>query len=308
MQEKEAVIRARRLVKVYDGRPAVRGIDFDVHAGECFGFLGPNGAGKSTTIRMIYGFSPVTSGLLSVMGMTFERDLRRIKARLGVVPQEDNLDEDLNVLQNLLVYARYFDMPSDAARERAREELEFWQLWERRDSRIRELSGGMRRRLLIGRAMLNRPDLLILDEPTTGLDPQARHLVWQKLRQLRSNGTTMVLTTHYMDEAAQLCDRLVIMHDGQILAEGSPAGLVNAYIPAEVLEIRGADLDAEEIRRRLPREGVRVEAVGDSVYIYADAVHMLRELLELKPGTEVVFRLASLEDVFLYLTGRALLE
>jgi lipooligosaccharide transport system ATP-binding protein len=304
----EKVIEARGLTKVYGDNPAVRGIDFDVYKGECFGFLGPNGAGKSTTMRMIYGFTPITSGDLSVLGMQFDQDMRRIKSQLGVVPQEENLDEDLNVLKNLLVYARYFDMPSRLARERAREELEFWQLWERRQSRIRELSGGMKRRLLIGRAMLNRPLLLILDEPTTGLDPQARHLVWQKLRQLRNQGTTMVLTTHYMDEAAQLCDRLVVMNDGKILAEGTPGDLVKKYIPAQVLEIRGTEVDLQGLKAQLDGSDAQVEEVGDSLYIYSNDVNTLRQRLDLSCCEEVMYRLSGLEDVFLRLTGRALVE
>lgn len=305
---KEKVIEARGLTKVYDDVPAVRGIDFDVYRGECFGFLGPNGAGKSTTMRMIYGFTPITAGNLSVLGMTFDEDTRQIKAKLGVVPQEENLDEDLNVLKNLLVYARYFDMPAKLARGRAREELEFWQLWERRESRIRELSGGMKRRLLIGRAMINHPLLLILDEPTTGLDPQARHLVWQKLRQLQNQGTTMILTTHYMDEAAQLCDRLVIMNEGKILAEGSPSELVERHIPAQVLEIRGTSEDLENLKTQLSESDALVETVGDSLYVYSNDANALRQRVDLSCCKEVMYRLSGLEDVFLRLTGRALLE
>jgi len=305
---REKVIEARGLTKTYNGNPAVRGIDFDVYSGECFGFLGPNGAGKTTTMRMIYGFSPVTAGDLTVLGMHFDPDLRRIKARLGVVPQEDNLDEDLNVLQNLLVYSRYFDMKSDIARARAQEELEFWQLWERRNSPIRELSGGMKRRLLIGRAMMNRPDLLILDEPTTGLDPQARHLVWQKLRQLRKQGTTMVLTTHYMDEASQLCDRLVIMNDGKILAEGAPSELVKTHVPTQVLEVHGEPGFLKDIQDQLKSADVLLEEVGDSLYIYSNDADSLRQRLDWGCCSEVIYRLSSLEDVFLRLTGRALLE
>ena len=305
---KEEVIEARGLTKVYDGNPAVRGIDFDVYKGECFGFLGPNGAGKSTTMRMIYGFSPITSGELSVLGMKVTQDMRRIKYQLGVVPQDNNLDEDLNVFQNLVVYARYFDIPAKLARQRAQEELEFWRLWERRKSNTLDLSGGMKRRLLIGRAMLNKPRLLILDEPTTGLDPQARHLVWQKLRQLRSQGVTLVLTTHYMDEAAQLCDRLVIMDDGKILAEGSPAQLVKQYMPPQVLEIRADQGIPEELRAQLEASNALLEEVGDIVYIYSDDVDVLRQSVDLSCCREVMYRLSTLEDVFLHLTGRALIE
>ena len=305
---KEEVIEARGLTKVYDGNPAVRGIDFDVYKGECFGFLGPNGAGKTTTMRMIYGFSPITSGELSVLGMKVTQDMRHIKYQLGVVPQDNNLDEDLNVFQNLVVYARYFDIPAKLARQRAQEELEFWRLWERRKSNTLDLSGGMKRRLLIGRAMLNKPRLLILDEPTTGLDPQARHLVWQKLRQLRSQGVTLVLTTHYMDEAAQLCDRLVIMDDGKILAEGSPSELVKQYMPPQVLEIRTDQVMLEELRAQVEASNAVLEEVGDIVYIYADDVEMLRQSVDLSCCREVMYRLSTLEDVFLHLTGRALIE
>lgn len=302
------VVEARGLVKVYSGNPAVRGINFDIYRGECFGFLGPNGAGKSTTMRMIYGFSPITEGYLSVLGTPVTQNIRRIKYQMGVVPQEDNLDEDMDVLKNLLVYARYFDMPRKLALQRAQEQLEFWQLWERRRSPIRELSGGMKRRLLIGRAMLNRPLLLILDEPTTGLDPQARHLVWQKLRQLRDEGTTLILTTHYMDEAAQLCDRLVIMNDGQILAQGTPSELIKKHLPGQVLEIRGKEADLQDLQARLTGDDVLTEKVGDILYVYADNADALRQKFDLGCCQEVIYRLSTLEDVFLRLTGRALLE
>jgi lipooligosaccharide transport system ATP-binding protein len=307
-QERDIVVAARGLTKTYNRATAVNGIDFDVYSGVCFGFLGPNGAGKTTTLRMIYGFSPITAGQLRVLGMDPGRDMRRIKARLGVVPQENNLDEDMSVLQNLVVYARYFDMPGDLARERAKQELEFWQLWDRRDSAIRELSGGMKRRLLIGRAMLNRPALIVLDEPTTGLDPQARHLVWQKLRQLRNEGVTMVLTTHYMDEAAQLCDRLVILNDGVVLAEGGPADLVKHYLPAQVLEVHSVDSGLEKVKAEAIAAGATVDAGVDSLYIYTPDADALRKTLDLSCCSDFAFRLSSLEDVFLHLTGRALLE
>ncbi len=305
---RDVVIQAKGLTKVYNGHPAVKGIDFEVRKGECFGFLGPNGAGKSTTMRMLYGFSPITAGQLSVLDMDVEREMRRIKYQLGIVPQEDNLDEDMNVLQNLLVYARYFDMPAKLARQRARDELEFWQLWERRDARVFELSGGMKRRLMIGRAMLNRPQLLILDEPTTGLDPQARHMVWQKLRQLRAEGTTLVLTTHYMDEAAQLCDRLVVLDDGKILTEGEPAELIGQHIPTQVLEVRGIAELPNQVRTQLDASHALVEQIGDIFYIYSDDAELLRRTIDLSCCKEVIYRLSTLEDVFLHLTGRVLLE
>lgn len=304
----DSIVVARELTKIYNGQPAVNGIEFDVFKGECFGLLGPNGAGKTTTLRMMYGFSPITSGRLSVLGMDPRRDVRRIKARLGIVPQDYNLDEDLTVLQNLLVYARYFDMPAHLARERAQEELEFWQLWDRRSANIRELSGGMKRRLMIGRAMLNRPDMLILDEPTTGLDPQARHMVWQKLRQLRSSGTTMVLTTHYMDEAAQLCDRLIVLNEGKVLTQGSPAELVVRHLPPQVLEVQAVEADRESVRQHARDSGAVVDEIADILYIYTDDAEALRKSIQLGCCTRIMFRLSTLEDVFLHLTGRALLE
>ncbi|MGH2675964.1 MAG: ABC transporter ATP-binding protein, partial [Actinomycetota bacterium] len=220
-----SVVVARDLAKRFGDFEAVRGVDFEVLERECFGFLGPNGAGKTTTMRMISCTSPPTAGELSVLGLPSSRG-RDIRRRMGVVPQENNLDEEVSVIENLLIYARYFDMGRRAARSAAEELLRFVALQDKRDWRIDRLSGGMKRRLLVARALINEPDLLILDEPTTGLDPQARHLVWEKLRSLKRQGVTLVLTTHYMDEAAQLCDRLVIMHEGRILIEGSPRELV----------------------------------------------------------------------------------
>lgn len=231
------IVVAEKLTKEYNGKTAVRDIDFRVRARECFGFLGPNGAGKTTTMNMIYCFSPVTAGRLNVLGLDVREHPREIKSRLGVVPQENNLDPDLKVLQNLLVYASYFRIPAAVAHDRAMELLEFFDLAGRAQEKEDRLSGGMKRRLTIARALINNPALVILDEPTTGLDPQARHLVWQRLRRLKERGVTLVLTTHYLEEAAQLCDRLVIMDRGEILAEGDPRGLVAKHIGREVVEV-----------------------------------------------------------------------
>ena len=303
------VIVARGLTKRYGQLTAVKGIDFAIQPGECFGFLGPNGAGKTSTMRMIYGFSPVSAGELFVLGWDVQRDIRQIKHHLGVIPQEDNLDPDLKVLQNLLVYARYFDIPRSVARERAREALELLQLWERREAFIRELSGGMKRRLIFARALVNRPQMIIADEPTTGLDPQARHLVWQKLRQLQARGVTLVLTTHYMEEAAQLCDRLAIMDHGVILERGAPQALINKHVRPEVFELYLSNGAEEQLDRKLRGLPVQVEHLGDALYLYTQNGRLLRDELEGVTGIQrLVQRQATLEDVFLKLTGRALGE
>jgi lipooligosaccharide transport system ATP-binding protein len=302
------VIQAEKLVKRYGAFIAVDQIDFRVNTQECFGFLGPNGAGKTSTMRMIYGFSPVTDGKLTVLGHDVTKEIRKIKAQIGVVPQEDNLDPDLKILQNLLVYARYFDIPQALAMERARESLELLQLWERRDAQIRELSGGMKRRLMIARALINDPQLLILDEPTTGLDPQARHLVWQKLRYLKSRGVTMLITTHYMEEAAQLCDRLVLMDKGKIIAEGTPAELIARHASREVLELRVSDGAKPRLRHQLAQLQAHSEEVGDTLYIYTEDGRGLHAQLDLASVDRVLLRHATLEDVFLRLAGRALQE
>lgn len=304
------IIRGRHLVKRFGTLVAVDGIDFGVWEGECLGFLGPNGAGKTSTIRMITCVSPLTAGELTVDGLDVRRDGRRIKAVLGVVPQDDNLDPDLSVGQNLAVYARYFDIPSREARRRIEEVLDLFQLLERRDAVVQALSSGMRRRLLIARALINEPRILILDEPTTGLDPQARHLVWQKLRQMKGRGVTMLLTTHYMEEAAHLCDRLVIMHEGRILVEGTPAELVARHVGERVVELH---LPAEERRRALQRlsdrDGLSVEDVEDVLYVFGLQEDRERVLAEISPSGEgVLVRQATLEDVFLRLTGRGLRE
>jgi lipooligosaccharide transport system ATP-binding protein len=298
----------------------VAGIDFEVKSGECFGFLGPNGAGKSSTMRMIHAFSPLTEGTLEVLGLDVSRHARAIKRRLGVVPQEDSLDPDLTVHENLIVYARYFGIRRARAETRAAELLAFLALGDKRDVRVPELSGGMRRRLVIARALINQPELLILDEPTTGLDPQARHLIWQKLRALRGGGVTMVLTTHYMEEAERLCDRLVIMDGGRILDEGTPAELVGRHLRREVVELRAqsaeavAGLDALEARllRELPEgTALDVERVGDTLFVYADDARRVAQVVgaivaQDEHAPMLLHRLSNLEDVFLKLTGREL--
>jgi lipooligosaccharide transport system ATP-binding protein len=300
---------ARGLAKRFGDFQAVRGVDFEVPERHCFGFLGPNGAGKTTTMRMIATSSPPTGGELKVLGMPVERG-REIRRRLGVVPQENNLDEEVSVVDNLLIYARYFDIPRRIARPTAEELLHFVALQDKSDWRIDRLSGGMKRRLLVARALMNEPDVLILDEPTTGLDPQARHLVWEKLRSLKRQGVTLLLTTHYMDEAAQLCDRLVIMHEGRILVEGSPRELVARETSPQVIEV--FDPSPEESRALGDLEGFvdRVERLADRWLLYTtdgDAVLAKVRGIKADPGA-VWLRGATLEDVFLQLTGRGLLE
>ncbi|MEJ2080729.1 MAG: ABC transporter ATP-binding protein [Acidobacteriota bacterium] len=303
----EPAVSAGKLTKCFGSFTAVDAIDFAIRAGECFGFLGPNGAGKTSTMRMIYGFSPVTDGELNVLGYDVKTEIRSIKCRLGVIPQEDNLDPDLKVLQNLIVYARYFDIKKAAAVARAHEVLEFVQLWERREEHIRFLSGGMKRRLTIGRALMNEPEILIADEPTTGRDPQARHLVWQKLRQLQSEGVTLVLTTHNMDEAAHLCDRVAIMDQGKILDIGTPSELIDKYVLPEVVEVRVAVGRMEPLMMKLQQLSLEFDAVGDVAYIYAHQGGEWETALSSEPGVDrLVRRRASLEDVFLKLTGRVL--
>lgn len=304
------IIRARNLVKRYDGFTAVDGIDFSVRRGECFGFLGPNGAGKTTTVRMISCVSPVTEGELVVDDLDVRRAPRQIKSILGVVPQEDNLDPDLSVRQNLTVYARYFDMPRELANQRIDESLALFQLVEKRHAPIRALSTGLKRRLAIARGLINQPKILVLDEPTTGLDPQARHLVWQKLRYLREQGVTMLLCTHYMEEAAHLCDRLVIMHQGRILVEGSPAELVEEHAGREVAEVQTSGPQRERVLAQVAsRPGLTVEEVEDILYIYARAADGRAQMADLLLDSErVAYRQANLEDVFLRLTGRGLIE
>jgi lipooligosaccharide transport system ATP-binding protein len=305
-----SLIHARGLVKRFGDFVAVDGIDFDVAKGEAFGFLGPNGAGKTSTMRMIGCVSPISSGTLRVLGMDPLTDGPRIRARLGVVPQADTLDAELRVRENLETYARYFGIPRSTARARAKELLEFVQLQERGDDQVEPLSGGMKRRLTIARALINEPELLLLDEPTTGLDPQARHLVWDRLYRLKQRGVTLVLTTHYMDEAEQLCDRLVVMDKARIVASGSPRELIDRYSTKEVLELRFAMDATPSFDGTLAGVADRVEVLPDRVLVYtsdgdaaADALHARG----LRPESTLVRR-SSLEDVFLSLTGRSLIE
>jgi lipooligosaccharide transport system ATP-binding protein len=300
----EDLIYAEHLSKTFNDLKAVDGISLRMARGECFGILGPNGAGKTTTVRMIYGFSPVSSGTLKVFGLDIQKHPRLIKAKSGVCQQENNLDPDLTVFQNLVTFASYFDIPKATAKQRAFELLIFMGLEHKKSANILELSGGMQRRLVIARALINEPDLLILDEPTTGLDPQSRHQVWQRLEELKAQGLGILLTTHYMEEAAQLCDRLIIMDHGRILVEGSPLDLTHQYIGANVIEVdspsvsllafvRESDLDHEELERRL--------------LIYTrDGETLFRQISEGFCDRGCSLRMATLEDVFLRLTGREL--
>ena len=306
----DPLIHARGLVKRFGDFTAVAGIDVDVGRGEAFGFLGPNGAGKSSTMRMIGCVSRPTAGTLRILGMDPRRDGPAIRARLGVCPQLDSLDPELTVAENLVTYARYFGIPRRTAKARAAELLEFVQLAERADSRVEPLSGGMKRRLTIARALVNNPDIALLDEPTTGLDPQARHLVWDRLFRLKQQGMTLVLTTHYMDEAEQLCDRLVVMDGGWIVAEGSPRALIERYSTREVVELRFPETASDDVAGKLAELGERVEVLPDRILLYAedgdaaaDAVHRLG----LAPAS-VLVRRSGLEDVFLHLTGRTLVD
>jgi lipooligosaccharide transport system ATP-binding protein len=305
----DALIEAHALTKRFGGFVAVDGIDFRIEPGEAFGFLGPNGAGKSSTMRMIGCVSPVSGGTLRVLGLDPETDGPRIRGRLGVVPQEDNLDTELTVWDNLMIYGRYFDLDRHEIRRRAEELLDFVQLSDRRDSRVDPLSGGMKRRLTIARALINQPEAMLLDEPTTGLDPQARHMLWERLYRLKQTGVTLVLTTHYMDEAEQLCDRLVIMDGGKIVAEGSPAALVAAHATREVVELRFARAaDQEAALEQVRAIAKRVEPVADRLLVYTDdGDHTASAIAGDGIGaSSVLVRRASLEDVFLILTGRSL--
>ncbi|MET1232583.1 MAG: ABC transporter ATP-binding protein [Candidatus Limnocylindrales bacterium] len=308
-----ALIHAQGLTKRFGDFTAVDSIDFDVGTGEAFGFLGPNGAGKTSTMRMIGCVSPKSEGTLRVLGLDPDRDGARIRAQLGVVPQQDNLDTELTVLENLLIYARYFEVPRADAHRRAKELLEFVQLADRAGSQVEPLSGGMKRRLTIARALIADPTLVLLDEPTTGLDPQARHLLWERLYQLKRQGSTLVMTTHYMDEAEQLCDRLVVMDNAKIVAEGSPRRLIQEHVSREVLELRfdeGIDAAARIAEIDLGDLVERVEQRPDRVLLYTPDGEAVIERLHsagLHPESSLVRR-ATLEDVFLRLTGRTLID
>ncbi len=311
----DSMIRAVGLRKVFEtrkGEPfeAVRGIDVDVRRGEAFGFLGPNGAGKSSTMRMVAAVSPVTSGELSILGMDPAVDGPAIRGRIGVCPQEDTLDTELNVFDNLYIYGRYFGLPRAVVRQRSEELLEFVQLTERAKAKVESLSGGMKRRLTIARSLINRPEILLLDEPTTGLDPQARHVVWDRLFRLKQQGVTLVITTHYMDEAEQLCDRLVVMDKGQIVAEGSPLELIRAHSTREVAELRFGVGEHEQVAPKVEDLAERVEVLPDRILLYAqDGEEAIARVHErgLEPVMTLVRR-SSLEDVFLRLTGRTLVD
>ena len=295
---------ARDLVKTYRETEAVRGVSFEVSAGEVVGFLGPNGAGKTTTVRMVSCFLPPTSGTAEVFGVDVRTRPRDVKAMLGICPQEDNLDPDFDVRTNLLVYARYFDIPSATAKARAAELLDAVALTDRAKSRVDTLSGGMKRRLVLARALLNEPRVLILDEPTTGLDPQARHAIWTRIRALRATGVTVLLTTHYMEEATQLCDRVILVDHGRILLDGTPADLIEREVGSTVIEAWNHRPDVAAAARAL---GGRVEEIGDRLFIYPeDPAAAERLFKERFPEQERQIRRATLEDVFLKRTGRAL--
>lgn len=306
----EALIRARDLSKRFGSFRAVDSVSFEVHRGEAFGFLGPNGAGKSSTMRMVACVSPRTGGELTILGMDPERRGPAIRSRLGVIPQEDNLDPELTVRENLYVYGRYFDIPKRELRDRIESLLGFAQLTERADDRVEPLSGGMKRRLTIARSLVNEPDLLLLDEPTTGLDPQARHVLWDRLYRLKAQGVTLVLTTHYMDEAEQLCDRLVVMDRGRIVAEGSPRELIERHSTREVVELRFPPGETERMADKVEDLGDRLEVLPDRLLLYTDDGDGAVEAIgarRLDP-LSVLARRSSLEDVFLSLTGRQLLD
>jgi len=301
-------IEAKSLGKTYGDLKAVDSIDFRVATGECFGFLGPNGAGKSSTIKMLQCFAPVTEGTLSVLDMDVGKYAAQIKARLGVVPQEDMLDPDLKVRQNLTVYARYYNIPKLEREKRADKMLEFMQLTEKKDEKVDTLSGGMKRRLSIARALMNDPELLILDEPTTGLDPQARLMIWNQLNVLSRKGTTIVLTTHYMDEAARLCDRLVIMDEGHIVEQGKPSELIATHAGKHVIELPLDGHKPENILKSLPSGNWNFETHEDRLYLYCSDDHPPLKIFDEIGIKDYILRPASLEDVFLKLTGRELIE
>ena len=302
------LVSAKDLRKKYGSLAAVDGISFEIREGECFGFLGPNGAGKTTTVKMIHCVSPVTSGTLIVNGLPAHINNRALKKMTGIIPQEITLDVDLTVYENLIIFSKFFDIPRREAKKRIAELLKFIELEAKRNSKISELSTGMKRRLLVARALLNHPKLIVADEPTTGLDPQARHLIWQRLRQLKSEGVTLILTTQYMEEAQQLCDRIVVMHQGKILKEGVPSRLVADEIGREVVEVRVPKEDDERIVGQLAEFSCGHERVGDTLYFYCrDGQGMMRKLVELDLHNYLT-RPATLEDVFLKLTGRSLIE
>lgn len=297
------VVEAHGLVKRYNGTTVVDGLDLTISAGRCFGLLGPNGAGKTTTLRMLMGQSPLSGGSLKVFDLPMPEHSRDVRRRTGVVPQMDNLDPDFTVAENLRVYGRYFSIPPATLETRLRELLEFVGLADRAESRIATLSGGMKRRLTIARALINDPELIVLDEPTTGLDPQARHLIWARLRELRAAGKTLLMTTHYMEEAERLCDELVIIDAGRLLEQGTPSALIRRHVEPEVLELRG---DEAVVRNAIAGADGRFEAIGDTFYFYARDARATIKKLQDHTGVTYLHRPADLEDVFLKLTGRDL--
>lgn len=307
MGSQDVLIEAHGLTKKFDDVIAVDNIDFNIYKGECVGFLGPNGAGKTTTVRMIYCFLPPTSGELKVAGFSVNKQCREIKNIVGVAPQEDNLDPDFTVMKNLTVYCRYFDIPKDEAIKRTNEQLKFFQLEEKKDVPIDALSGGMKRRLIFARALINQPQILLLDEPTTGLDPQARHLAWDEVRNLKKKQVTIILTTHYMEEAAVLCDRILIVDKGKIIEEGNPAELVRKHVGEEVLEVDYDEKLLPSLKQAFP--DADFEHLGERLQIFTDKPHGVFEgFLKEHPMQNVTIRTANLEDVFLKLTGRGLRE
>ena len=303
--KQKILVEAKNLTKKFGDLVAVDNVNFEIFKGESFGFLGPNGAGKTTIMRMIQSVSPLTGGKLTLAGMEVAEHGREIKSIVGVAPQEDNLDPDFTVFQNLIVYARYFDIPKEKAKRKAEELLSFMQLEEKRDVIITSLSGGLRRRLILARALMNEPQILILDEPTTGLDPQARHLIWTKIRNLQKQGVTVILTTHYMDEAAQLCDRITIMDYGKIIEKGNPVELVKKHIGEEVLEVLYSKEAMECLKKTFP--DARIDVIGDKIQVFANKPRgVLAKVLEEVSFKGALIRDSNLEDVFLKLAGRSL--
>ena len=302
----EPIIEAVHLRKIFGNLVAVDDVSFEVFPGECFGILGPNGAGKTSTIRMIYGFSPMTDGSLKIFGLPISQNMRASKARIGVCQQENSLDPDLTVAQNLEVFARYFNIPPKVAHERARSLLRFMALDHRQETKAIELSGGLVRRLVLARALINQPELLVLDEPTTGLDPQSRHQVWERLEELRAKGLTVLLTTHYMDEASRLCDRLLIMDQGRILVQGKPEELIRKYVGRGIIEVMEPP---PALRTYLQSLNLQYEDMGHRLIIYfEDGDNLYHEISNNYCGEGCIMRMATLEDVFLRLTGRELRE
>ena len=295
---------AEKLVKLFGDTEVVKGIDISVLKGQCFGILGPNGAGKTTTIKMMLGQSPLSDGQLTIFGLHQPSDAPEIRNRCGVVPQQDNLDPDFTVSENLKIYARYFGMDNDQISRRIEQLLDFVELKDKNDTRIDALSGGMKRRLSIARALINNPELLILDEPTTGLDPQVRHMIWARLRQLKKHGKTILLTTHYLEEAERLCDVLVILDQGRIIAHGSPKQLIAEYVEPSVFEIRERGKEIYDELKSINH--TTIELIGDSTYIYTSSPNDVVSLLQTHPDLEYYHRPGNLEDVFLKLTGREL--